>query len=75
MASRLELLELGDDVLYFDEPCPPGVAAQIEAAAQQYGQPIAEQRLQGADAALFDDPEDVLRIVQAHLHVFDHSGK
>ena len=29
MADRLELLELGDDVLYFDEPCPPRVAAQI----------------------------------------------
>ncbi len=45
MANRLELLELGDDVLYYDEPCPPAVAAQIDAAARYYGQPVAEQRL------------------------------
>ena len=42
MADRHELLELGDDVLYFDEPCPPRVAAQIDAAAHDYGQPVAE---------------------------------
>ncbi|MCM8611871.1 hypothetical protein [Accumulibacter sp.] len=45
MADRLELLEPGDDVLYFDEPCPPRVAAQIDAAARDYGQPVAEHRL------------------------------
>ncbi len=45
VADRLELMELGDDVLYYDEPCPPDVAAQIDAAAPHYGQPVAEQRL------------------------------
>ncbi len=65
MANRLELLELGDDVLYYDEPCPPAVAAQIDAAARYYGQPVAEQRLL---YAYFLAPEQLSVLVAIYRH-------
>ena len=67
MADRLELLELGDDVLYFDEPCPPRVAAQIDAAAHDYGQPVAEQRLL---YAYFLAPEQLSVLVALYRYYF-----
>ena len=67
MADRLELLELSDDVLYFDEPCPPRVAAQIDAAAHDYGQPVAEQRLL---YAYFLAPEQLSVLVALYRYYF-----
>jgi hypothetical protein len=67
VADRLELLELGDDVLYFDEPCPAIVAAQIDAAARQYGQPVAEQRLL---YAYFLAPEQLSVLVAIYRYYF-----
>lgn len=67
MATRLELLELGDDALYFDEPCPPAVAAQIDSAAHHYGQPIAEQRLL---YAYFLAPEQLSVLVAIYRYYF-----
>lgn len=67
MANRLELLELGNDALYFDEPCPPAVAAQIDSAARHYGQPIAEQRLL---YAYFLAPEQLSVLVAIYRYYF-----
>ena len=67
MADRLELLELGDDVIYFDEPCPPRVAAQIDAAAHDYGPPVAEQRLL---YAYFLAPEQLSVLVALYRYYF-----
>jgi hypothetical protein len=67
MADRLELLEPGDDVLYFDEPCQPRVAAQIDAAARDYGQPAAEQRLL---FAYFLAPEQLSVLVALYRYYF-----
>lgn len=67
VADRLELLELGDDALYFDEPCPTVVAAQIDAAARHYGEAVAEQRLL---YAYFLAPEQLSVLVAIYRYYF-----
>ena len=42
MAEDLDLLDLGDEGLYFDEPCSPEVEALIAQASRDYGQAAAE---------------------------------
>ena len=50
MAEGLDMLDLGDEGLYFDEPCLPEVEALIVEASRHYGHATAEQFLLRAAA-------------------------
>ena len=46
--NGMDLLEIGDQELYFDQPLPENAALLIQQAAEVYGEPEAEQMLQAA---------------------------
>lgn len=67
MAEGLDLLELGEDGLYFDEPCAPQVEALIAQAAHHYGHATAEQHLL---RAYFLAPEQLSVLVALYRYYF-----
>ena len=67
MAEGLDLLDLGEDGLYFDEPCLPEVEALIAQAAQHYGRANAEQFLL---RAYFLAPEQLSVLVALYRYYF-----
>ena len=67
MAEGLDLLELGEDGLYFDEPCAPEVEALIAQAAHHYGHASAEQFLL---RAYFLAPEQLSVLVALYRYYF-----
>ena len=67
VADGLDLLELGEDGLYFDEPCPPEVDALIGQAARDYGQAAAEPCLL---RAYFLAPEQLSVLVALYRYYF-----
>lgn len=67
MADGLDLLELGDEGLYFDEPCLPEVEALIAQAARDYGQAAAEPSLL---RAYFLAPEQLSVLVALYRYYF-----
>lgn len=67
MAEGLDLLELGEDGLYFDEPCLPEVEALIAQAAHDYGHVTAEQYLL---RAYFLAPEQLSVLVALYRYYF-----
>ncbi|MFH1871938.1 MAG: hypothetical protein ABIK82_09155 [Pseudomonadota bacterium] len=67
MAEGLDLLELGEDGLYFDEPCLPEVEALIVQAAHDYGHVTAEQYLL---RAYFLAPEQLSVLVALYRYYF-----
>ena len=67
MAEGLDLLELGEDGLYFDEPCLQEVEALIAQAAHDYGHVTAEQYLL---RAYFLAPEQLSVLVALYRYYF-----
>ena len=67
MAEDLDLLDLGDDGLYFDESCLPEVEALIAQAARDYGQAAAEPSLL---RAYFLAPEQLSVLVALYRYYF-----
>lgn len=67
MASGLDLLELGDDSLYFDEACAPEIVNLIDEASRHYGQSVAEHRLLYAH---FLAPEQLTVLVALYRYYF-----
>ncbi|MDZ4253525.1 MAG: hypothetical protein U1A72_13240 [Sulfuritalea sp.] len=67
MAEGLDLLELGEDGLYFDEPCLAEVEALIAQAAHDYGHVTAEQYLL---RAYFLAPEQLSVLVALYRYYF-----
>ncbi len=67
MADGLDPMELGEDGLYFDEPCAPEVEALIVQAAQHYGQAAAEPCLL---RAYFLAPEQLSVLVGLYRYYF-----
>ncbi len=67
MADGLDLLDLGEDGLYFDEPCLPEVEALIAQAARDYGQSAAEP---GLLRAYFLAPEQLSVLVALYRYYF-----
>lgn len=67
MTESLDLLELGDDCLYFDEPCLPEAEALIAQAARDYGQAAAEPSLL---RAYFLAPEQLSVLVALYRYYF-----
>ena len=67
MADGVDLLDLGEDELYFDEPCLPEVEALIAQAAYDYGQAAAEPSLL---RAYFLAPEQLLVLVGLYRYYF-----
>lgn len=67
MAEDLDLLDLGEDGLYFDEPCLPEVEALIAQAAHDYGHVTAEQYLL---RAYFLAPEQLSVLVALYRYYF-----
>ncbi len=66
MADGLDLLELGEEGLYFDEPCAPQVESLVEEAARHYG-PDAEPFLL---RAYFLAPEQLVVLVALYRYYF-----
>lgn len=67
MAEGLDLLDLGDDGLYFDEPSAPEIDALIAQAAHDYGHVTAEQYLL---RAYFLAPEQLSVLVALYRYYF-----
>jgi tetratricopeptide (TPR) repeat protein len=67
VAEGLDLLELGDDGLYFDEPSAPEVDRLIAQAAHDYGHATAEQFLL---RAYFLAPEQLSVLVAMYRYYF-----
>lgn len=67
MAEGLDLLDLGEDGLYFDEPCAPEIDALIAQAAHDYGHATAEQYLL---RAYFLAPEQLSVLVALYRYYF-----
>lgn len=67
MAEGLDLLDLGEDGLYFDEPCAPEIDALIAQAAHDYGHATAEQHLL---RAYFLTPEQLSVLVALYRYYF-----
>lgn len=67
MADGLDMLDLGDEGLYFDEPCLPEVEALIVEASRHYGQTTAEQFLL---RAYFLAPEQLSVLVALYRYYF-----
>jgi len=67
VAEGLDLLELGEDGLYFDEPCLPEVEMLIAQAARHYGHASAEQFLL---RAYFLAPEQLSVLVALYRYYF-----
>jgi Flp pilus assembly protein TadD len=67
VAEGVDLLQLGDEGLYFDEPCAPQVDALIAEASRQYGQTAAEQSLL---RAYFLAPEQLSVLVALYRYYF-----
>lgn len=67
MAEGLDLLELGDDDLYFDESCSPEVEFLIGEASRHYGENEAEQYLL---RAYFLAPEQLSVLVALYRYYF-----
>ena len=67
MAENFDLLELGDEGLYFDEPGLPEVDALIAQAARDYGQAAAEPSLL---RAYFLAPEQLSVLVALYRYYF-----
>ena len=66
-SKDLDLLDLGEDGLYFDEPCLPEVEALIAQAARDYGQAAAEP---GLLRAYFLAPEQLSVLVALYRYSF-----
>lgn len=67
MAEGIDLLELGGEGLYFDEPCPPQVDALILEASRHYVHATAEQFLL---RAYFLAPEQLSVLVALYRYYF-----
>jgi hypothetical protein len=67
VTDGFDLLELGEDGLYFDEPCPPEVEALIAQAASHYGDAAAEPCLL---RAYFLAPEQLSVLVGLYRYYF-----
>jgi tetratricopeptide (TPR) repeat protein len=67
VAEGFDLLELGEDGLYFDEPCLPEVESLIVQAAHHYGHATAEQHLL---RAYFLAPEQLSVLVALYRYYF-----
>ncbi len=67
MVEHLDLLELGDDSLYFDEACAPEVAALIVEASRHYAEGKSEQYLL---RAYFLAPEQLSVLVALYRYYF-----
>ncbi len=67
MVENLDLLELGNDSLYFDEPCAPELDALIVKASRHYGESEAEQYLL---RAYFLAPEQLSVLVALYRYYF-----
>jgi len=67
VAEGVDLLELGEEGLYFDEPCPPEVETLIEQASRHYGQPAAEPSLL---RAYFLAPDQLSVLVALYRYYF-----
>lgn len=67
MAEGIDLLELDENGLYFDEPCAPEVEELIAQAAQNYGEAAAEQCLL---RAYFLAPEQLSVLVALYRYYF-----
>lgn len=67
MAESFDLLELGDEDLYFDEPGLPEADALIAQAARDYGQAAAEPSLL---RAYFLAPEQLSVLVALYRYYF-----
>lgn len=67
MAECLDLLDLGDSGLYFDETPVPGVDELMSEAACHYGEPVAEHRLL---QAYFLAPEQLSVLVGLYRYYF-----
>lgn len=67
MIESIDLLELGADGLYFDEPGRPEADALIREASAHYGQPEAEQCLL---RAYFLAPEQLSVLVALYRYYF-----
>jgi tetratricopeptide (TPR) repeat protein len=67
VAEGIDLLELGPEGLYFDEPCAPEVQELIARAAQDYGQATAEHCLL---RAYFLVPEQLSVLVALYRYYF-----
>lgn len=67
MAEKLDLLEVGEDSLYFDEPCAAEVEALLAEAACHYGEAAAEQCLL---RAYFVAPEQLSVLVALYCYYF-----
>lgn len=66
----MELLDFDADSLYFDEPILPEAAQCLEQAAEEYGEPSAEERLLRADAL---QPEHPLVLVALYrFYYYQH---
>lgn len=67
MAENLDLLEMDDDALYFDEPSATEIDALIAQAAHDYGHVTAEQYLL---RAYFLAPEQLSVLVALYRYYF-----
>ena len=67
VAEGVDLLELGEEGLYFDEPCLPEVEALIARAARHYGETDAEHCLL---RAYFLAPEQLSVLVALYRYYF-----
>lgn len=67
MADGVDLLELDENGLYFDEPCAPEVEDLIAQAAQNYGEAAAEHCLL---RAYFLAPEQLSVLVALYRYYF-----
>ena len=67
MAEGLDLLDLGEEGLYFDEPCIPEIDALIAQAAHHYGHAMAESHLL---RAYFLAPEQLSVLVALYRSSF-----
>ncbi len=67
MAEGIDLLEVGEESLYFDEPCAPEVDALIAQAAQHYAEAAAEPCLL---RAYFLAPEQLSVLVALYRYYF-----
>lgn len=67
MSDGLDLLDITEDGLYFDEVCPVEVIQLIAEAAAHYGEPVAEQRLL---YAYFLAPEQLSVLVALYRYYF-----
>lgn len=67
MAETVDLLDLGDEGLYFEEPCSPEVEALIARASGLYGEPEAEHCLL---RAYFLAPRQLYMLVALYRYYF-----